>query len=69
MTRWSPERLRDALRDSQRPVEAVALDVRRGVDSIRAYSCGRAVPPATVVAGLADALGVPVGELFQVGEQ
>jgi len=58
----SAHRVRAGL--TQRQLAAV---VGRSPDSIRAYEHARAVPPVTVAAAIAAALGVELGDLLSPG--
>ncbi len=66
---FSAPRLRRFLAESQRRPEAIALDVDRGIDAIRSYCSGRNIPPANIVAGLAEALGVGIDALYEEVDQ
>lgn len=64
MVRFSGPKLRQARLRSGAPITRVALDVGRSVESLRCYESGRIDPPASIVAALAESLGVDPGELF-----
>ncbi len=66
MQRFSGSALRQARRAAHVRPERLAVEVARSVESIRGYEGGRIDPPASVVAALADALGVEAGSLFEV---
>jgi transcriptional regulator with XRE-family HTH domain len=61
---FSGARLRAARAAAGIPIERVALDIQRSADSVRSYETGRIDPPASLVARLADSVGVHPGELF-----
>jgi len=67
--RFSPSALREARLKAGVPQERIALDIDRGVDVVRKYEGGQVVPPANVLAALADVLGVDPGDLFADDEE
>ena len=69
MTRFSPTNLHDARLGAGVKQEQLALDVDRTVHTISAYERGLATPSASMVAKLADRLGVTPGDLFEQGDQ
>lgn len=68
MESFSGRRLEAARIRSGQPVEAIALKVGRGAECVRRYLRGTIDPPASMVAKLADAVGVPVADLFEDDE-
>jgi transcriptional regulator with XRE-family HTH domain len=61
---FSPQRLRDARRAANLRPEQLALAVERSVFSIHGYEAGRAQPPVTVLARIAEALNCPVDDFL-----
>ncbi|MDW8804617.1 helix-turn-helix transcriptional regulator [Streptomyces scabiei] len=61
---FSGQRLRDARTAAGLTVEQLALSVGRSFYSISAYERGRATPPVSMVASLADAVGRCVEDLL-----
>ena len=66
---FSGSRLADARQAAGLRREAVAVAVDRSLPTIVGYELGRVDPPASIVARLADAVGVAAGDLYERGNQ
>lgn len=62
---FSGRRLRDARIAAHLKPEQLALRIGRSVFSVHAYEIGRAQPSVTVLASIADVLGVATDALFE----
>jgi transcriptional regulator with XRE-family HTH domain len=66
MQRFDGKKLATIRKRSRLRVEHVAVAIDRSVASVHFYESGRIDPPASIVAMLADVLGIAAGELFTV---